>query len=191
MLMVNPLRLLATEAVIDQLTPRTWYFLTIDPARPRQIAERLQRAKLWVYWPNFIRQHALRCGRRTAKQVSVLHGYLPLAVHASRQDTWRIVDEIPGIRGVLRNEQRQYASILESDIEKIREIEGRLNLAPQQAARASYPPGTPVRFVGEKQYTWTDATVIEVADDGRISVAVTLFNRNVPMWVDAVEIEAM
>ena len=192
MLMVSPLNLQPTpEPVIDFFTPRTWHLLTIDPSRPRAIAEWLQRAKLWVYWPNFTVQMSGRCGNRRSKQVSVLHGYMPLAVHTERPDTWSVVHRTPGVRGFMRDGYGRPARIRECEIEAIREIEGKLNLAPQQAAYSAFPTGTNVRFIGEKQRSWDTAKVIEVADDGRIRVGVLLFNREVPIWVDASEIEAI
>ena len=190
--MIQPLKLQATERVTgDFFTNRTWHLLIIDPSRPKTVADWLLRAKLWVYWPNYVVHVAGRCKTRRSKQVSVLHGYLPLAVSPMRQNTWDLVHRTPGIRGFLRDSIGNPAVIKETIIESIREIEGRLNLAPQQAAFHAYKPGTPVRFVGDKAQVWDNAKVISVADDGRISVCVTLFNRTVPMIVDAVEIEAI
>lgn len=179
------------DPVIDFNTPRTWHLLTINPARARQITGWLQRAKLWVYWPNFTMQTRSRCGSRRPKQVSVIHGYLPLAVHAERADTWRVVSSTPGIRGYLRDEQGHPAKVRESEIEEIRRIEADLNMAPLQAAYAAFPVGTTVRFISSRLWAWDCSQVIGVADDGRISVEVVLFGRPVAMWVMANEIEAI
>lgn len=183
--------LLTQASPIDFKTPRVWHLLTIDPARPRIITEWLQRAKLWVYWPNFTVQLRCRGGMRRSKQVSVIHGYLPLAVHAERQDTWQVISTTPGIRGYMRDECGHPAVVRECEIEEIRRMEADLNMAPQQAAYAAFPMGTKIKFTSARLLAWDCAEVIEVADDGRIRVKVMLFGRHVPMWVMANEIEAI
>lgn len=102
----------------------SWYALLVCAGRERQICRWLCRRQYRPYWP---RHEAMvkRNGSRWMKGwKSIIVGYLFLP--SVGPVNWRLIEECPGIRGVMRDVHRQPVIIPEfgeNGMERIRELE--------------------------------------------------------------------
>lgn len=170
-------------------TRRVWHILTIDPLIPEKVAKHLERSKLWIYWPHYIVQVNRGRGQRRDVRRSVLHGYMPLAIHPLRTDTWDVVHNTHGVNGFLRDELGYPKRATEKDIEDIRGMAALLNIVEEAPPEITFKIGDAVRVNVEKICVNWVGIIFNVDDPYRIGVEVDLFGRRVKVQVPANEIE--
>lgn len=190
---------LAQEAASGSMIPRErpifpwWHALLVAPGREQKSADWLRdKAAIEVYWPHYTKQ----IGRKRAgqKRRTRLAGAIPGMLFAPIDFLHNLTDEMlefAHIYGFMLGCDREPARLTKIDIEKVRNMEARLNLPPE-AKGVLFKLGEKVRFTDDLFTDWGDGTIFEIASEARIGVEVTrLFGRATKVYVPASEIEAM
>lgn len=172
--------------------PRKWYALLTFSNRERSAAEWIKaRSRAWIYWPNMIAQRAGGRGVRRSQLVSIIPGYLFMAVGLDDGDPWDVVHETPGIHGFVRDGAGHAAHLTEQDIDIIRRIEGNENMPQDPRTAHRFKVTDKVQFCDDLFGRWPPGLVVRLDDDGRIVVDVSLLGRVVHIHVLPSQIESM
>ena len=179
-------------------TPRQWLALQAKALREQEAADWLKRAKLWAYWPCYLKHDAAGSARRNGymrrrpRFASLLPGIIFVAARdGSRVSPHGLVQSIPGLMGYMRDGSGHPALLCERDIDIIRRIELDENLPPSPRTAHRFKTGDKVRFANDLYGAWPAGQIERLADDGRISVAVPLLGRVVAILVHPHQIETM
>lgn len=174
-----------------------WRALIVEPNREVTAHEWLEeKFAVYAYFPHFTKK--VRVGR-TRKHRMVARAVIPgMLLIPDEMLHRRRIDEMltfAHVIGFLRDGANAPARIPKAEVEKIRVMEGKLNVnvGVFDAKGNKLTPGATVEFV-DRAYrdSWGTATVFEVASEGRIGVEVAcLFGRPGKVYVPAPEIEVM
>lgn len=165
--------------------PRLWRLLLVAPRQEKRLAEKLQKARLWAYWPHFVRPVRLRGGARRDIYVAVIPGYMLLAENPARPETWDVIHACPEVRGYVACAGGAPAALGEEHVELIRRIEAALVFPGDPSG---FAVGDRVKFVDDL-YWQLMGVVTAIAGDDRIGVEVEMLGRKVPIWTTAAQIE--
>ena len=157
---------------LDYQTPRSWRALFAQSGKEQKSADWLREMQVRAYWPNYSDRDSQggRNGRlhRRWRLRALIPGYLFIAVKANIEvDLTGLVDHVPGLFGFMRDGTGIAASVRESDIQRIRQIEADHNTPKPQAHVHKFEIDQKVRF---KIDTGIWGKIIELCSDGRISI---------------------
>lgn len=179
-------------------TPRAWLALRARTGKEQDSADWLKHNRIFAYWPcyskdiNAGRGHRNGFAQRRSRYYSLIPGYLFVADREGKaHDPSWMVETVPGILSYQRDASGRPLTLAEADIETIRRIEDGENLPPNPKTAHKFKNGEKVRFADDLLGRWPAGKVERLADDGRISVGVSLLGRIVSVLVHPHQIEAM
>lgn len=167
----------------------TWYALMTDSEKKACIW--LRKRQYEPYWARYMGPVKVNRHRTMSRWRSVLPGYLFLPIPMGRDPNWRLIEESPGIRSVMRQGNFEPVRISSRDIDEIRRIEGAMN-ASEIAAREGIPfkVGQKVRVINDT--LGFEGTVIKLDTKRKITIEVpSLFGRVTKIMLPVSEIEAI
>lgn len=163
---------------------RGWYAVIIRARKEQDAADEFRKRNVSAYWPNYVKQvpSGIHGGKRRHRVTfSAIVPGLIFCPMADEELFLMAVHGIPYVVNLLRREQGLPAILRNVDIEKLRRIEAHENLPPDINPVHNFKIGQKVRFTDEEPVQWPPGKIIELDDDGRISIEVYLLGRMVPI----------
>lgn len=196
--MLAPLGLQATEQTQRVYSGFPWWHvLLIEPNREQKSAEWLRdNADIHVYLPTFSKKQRCRGKLHRVRLCPAIPGMLFVPEEIVDIPRRREVFDYAHVTGFIKGSEGKPRHVSKADIELIRLMEARLNLAPDEAIDSKGQKlkiGAKVEFVDPLfAYSWGESVVVEVASENRIGIEVaSLFGRSTKVYVPASEIEVM
>ena len=167
-----------------------WHALLIDQNRETKAELWLRRVNVEIYLPAYSRVVTHRHHASVRRNYPALPGLLFASVAVIDIPRRTEIFAFAHVQGFLKTSNGSPAMIPDSEIEKVRTMEARLNLPPQSRMQV-FTLGQKVAFRdGSLWQTWRGGLVFDIADDHRIGVLVPkLFGRSAKVYVAASEIE--
>lgn len=171
--------------------PVTWYALLVESNSERRCCTWLRRRQFKPYWPRYQGWVKLNRHRRALRWRSVIPGYLFLPLSVFAAPNWRLIQEAPGVHGVMCSGDGNFVEIPQDGkqgIERIREIEEALN---ESAVAAEY--GIPYKIgqlVMVRRLEIT-ANIVGIASRRQITLEGPMFGSRVRFCVTVDELDAI
>lgn len=170
-----------------------WYALIVSPGREVKAADFLiDRAGALIYLPLYYRQVRLSGRRHVARPFAIVPGLLFAPVSIADLPQRDFAFALAHVHG-FRVTDGKPTMIAESEIMKLRDIEGRCNGAVRtDGPKEKLHIGDRVRMRDDLYRSWGQAKVVRIDKDGGIAVEFpNLFGRPTKITVPAVECERM
>lgn len=174
--------------------PEAWCMVGTRPGLEQDVCDSFRRGGVRCYWPNYYvfgyTIIARRGSRRGRQYRSVMPGYLFMPL-PTEDAFWHVAERHNGTCHPIKTFSGALLAIRNSDILKIRKIEGDLNTPQPKKTLHNFRPGQKVRFIEDLLTGWPPGKVARLADDGRIVIETELMGRSVPFTVWPHQIERM
>ena len=172
-----------------------WYMIAAHPGQERKAADGFRRDRIRAYWPNYSKLVATRReqnGRpvRRMMLMAMMPGCIFSPIGAS-SDFWDVIERVPGVVNVVRTHSGNILSIVEEDIQLIRRIEAGKNTPEPVSVLHKFKMHEKVRFLDDLTSRWGPGKISKLANDGRITIDVSLMGRMTAVIVLPHQIERM
>lgn len=172
-----------------------WRAFFVEPNREGKAANWLARMQVQAYLPQFSKRVRRARGRCIYRLHAVMPGMLFVPEEMLGIDRFDEILEWGHVRGAMRTAGNVPYRLTKADIERIRVIEGKLNMpdAPVDGRGIKIDKGQKVRFLDPaNDAMFGEGVVFEVAGFTRIGVETRrLFGGGVKIFVPSSEIEVM
>lgn len=166
------------------------YLVMIRNSREGEAVDSYRRSNIGAYWPTY---EELRPTKSKAnghpvcrkRRMAIIPGYIFPEVVPGSLDLDRIIGAIDYVRRFSGDP----LLINDDDVQIIRHIETGLNTPKPQGSEHTFKVGEKVRFLDDLIGRWPTGKIIKLAQDGRISVEVSLMGRKLPITVFPHQIE--
>lgn len=166
--------------------PKLWYLLRIQPNREMTTEDRLRGRGISTYLPKEKRTVKGTWSRRVLRTVPLFPGLL--FVPDFDADMRRLRDLCDGIIGYVKFGDRAAAASPKT-MASLRLLEAVTDIPPGQRARA-YAIGQLIRVV-DGPFEYFEGRIERLDSHSRLSVALTIFERETPVMLDEGQIEAV
>lgn len=178
------------QTPIDYRSDRTWYPVVCEARSERKAADWLLRCGFRPYWPHYVKHKRRKDGKQVPHQLSVIPGLVFVPMPTGKE-TFEAVRRLPGVWDFVMLDGRPQA-LTEWQINRIRDIEGELNMPPQ--ARPRFPEWcvvgakVRVRVVGDDHWDLS-GPILSLASGGQITVEVQMLGCRRPMTAPVSQVE--
>ncbi len=170
--------------------PCTWYALLIESGAERKATIWLKRRQYKPYWPRYMGHVKLNRHRRGMRWRSVIPGYLFLPIPTEREAGWQLIEQTPGVRGVMRHADYNFVEFKEQDIADVSRIEKALNESPVAATEGiPFRVGQMVRIV-RGIFEGHQTAILSIERGRKIGLEVPWMNSTTKIILPVSEIEA-
>lgn len=166
--------------------PKLWYLLRIQPNREMTTEDRLRARGVSTYLPKEKRTVKGTWSRRVLRIVPLFPGLL--FVPDFEADMRRLRNLCDGIIGYVKFGDHAAAATPKT-MASLRQLEAVTDLPPSQRARA-YAIGQIIRVV-DGPFEYFEGRIERLDSHNRLSVALTIFERETPVMLDEGQIEAV
>jgi transcriptional antiterminator NusG len=166
--------------------PKLWYLLRIQPNREMTTEDRLRDRGVSTYLPKEKRTVKGTWSRRVLRTMPLFPGLLFIPDFDA--DMRRLRSFADGIIGFVKFGEHAAAASLKT-MASLRALEAIIDVPPSQRPRA-YALGQVVRVV-DGPFEFFEGKIERLDTHGRLSVALTIFERETPVVLDEGQIEAV
>lgn len=166
--------------------PKLWYLLRIQPNREMRVEDRLRDRGVSTYLPKEKRTVKGVWSRRVLRTMPLFPGLM--LIPDFEADLRRLKSLADGIIGYVRFGERT-AAATPKVMASLRQLEAIIDIPPSQRPRA-YAIGQVVRVV-DGPFEFFEGKIERLDSHGRLSVALTVFERETPVTLDEGQIEAV
>jgi transcription antitermination factor NusG len=163
-----------------------WYAIIVRSSREQDAADGFRRSNVLAYWPNFEKQILINKGRLGHRRRRVIFApIIPGLIFCPTADAdlfWAVIKRVPYVLNLMRKFSGDVVNLANEDIDIIRLIEAGLN-TPDLPIKTlhNFKMGEKVRFIDDINGRWPPGKIIELYDDGRITIETTAMGRAVPI----------